>query len=132
MSLSTLSAPLHSSAPTSALDAASVQPFLHDLSRRFLPDGELADVLAPVIAGLLHHAALARHAGLADADAGWRRVLAGLEALVGVRGVPEVITGMEAWCPREATPADFEYVSLMGPLCRLGVFTRDWVRCFVF
>lgn len=99
-----------------------------DLARRFEPDGELAGVLGPALRALLAHPSLARPEGLAGADAGWRRVLAGVEALVNVKGVPAVLTGMDEWCPSGAGAADFEHRTLMGPLFRLGVVERDWVR----
>jgi ubiquitin conjugation factor E4 B len=52
----------------------------------------------------------------------------GLEALVKVKGVPAVIVGMEEWAP-DVSAERFEKESSMGPLCRLGVFVREWV-CF--
>ena len=38
-----------------------------------------------------------------------------------------MITRMEEWDPPHATAFDFERTSLLGPLCRLGVFSPEWV-----
>jgi ubiquitin conjugation factor E4 B len=84
-------------------------------------------VLAGVVRQLLFHTSLAQREGLAGADSSWRRVLAGLEALVSVKGFAEVITGMPEWCPERATAWNIEMSSLMGPILRLGVIERDWV-----
>ena len=35
---------------------------------------------------------------------------------------------MLEWIPVNATAASFEKVTLLGPLCRLGVFAREWVN----
>lgn len=48
-----------------------------------------------------------------------------------IKSIAVMITRMEEWNPVNATAANFEYVSLLGPLCRLGVFGREWVRVSV-
>ncbi|KAF9013252.1 ubiquitin elongating factor core-domain-containing protein [Cyathus striatus] len=104
-------------------------PFCNrNLSRRFSPDGELDAVLSPTIRLLMYHPSLFRPEGLGGGDSGWRAVVSGLEALVGIKGIPEVITRMDEWCPADDSvdAANFEKVSLMGPLLRLGVFSREW------
>lgn len=126
LALSALSGPLSSSSSTSLLSPAEVHPFLNDLSARFQASGELTDVLAPVFTRLLHDPSLLDPAGLVAPDAGWRRVLAGLEVLVSIKGGPEALTEIPAFVPTEATAANFEVVSLLGPLMRLGVVQRDW------
>lgn len=43
-----------------------------------------------------------------------------------------MITRMEDWNPAEATAANFETTSLLGPLSRLGVFFPEWVRSMIY
>ncbi|KZT25406.1 hypothetical protein NEOLEDRAFT_1133784 [Neolentinus lepideus HHB14362 ss-1] len=127
LSLSSLSAPLlSSSSPRSTLGPSDIELFLHDLVRRFEPDGELESVLGPVVQHLLWHECLFRPGGIGGGDSSWRGVLGGLEALVAVKPIAVMITKMEAWNPPNATAPTIETVSLMGPLLRLGVFEREW------
>lgn len=37
-----------------------------------------------------------------------------------------MITRLDEWNPKDATAANIERVSLMGPLCRLNVFGHEW------
>lgn len=128
LSLSALTGPLLSSAVTSpnSLGPAEVEPFLHDLVKRFEPDNEIDDVLGPVVAQLCFHESLFRPEGLAGGDGSWRAVISGIEALVNIKAIAVMITRLHYWNP-EATPPTFERVSLLGPLLRLGVFDREWV-----
>ncbi|EPT05311.1 hypothetical protein FOMPIDRAFT_1045367 [Fomitopsis schrenkii] len=127
LSLSALTGPLLSSAVTSpnSLGPAEVEPFLHDLVKRFEPDNEIDDVLGPVVAQLCFHESLFRPEGLAGGDGSWRAVISGIEALVNIKAIAVMITRLHYWNP-EATPPTFERVSLLGPLLRLGVFDREW------
>lgn len=131
LNLSSLSAPLlsTSSTPPTILGPNDVDPFLQDLVRRFEPDNELDAILGPVVLGLCHHESLVKPEGLSGGDAGWRAVIGGLDVLVNVKGVPGVITRMEAWNPQgeQVKAHNFEFVSLLGPVMRLGVFEREWV-----
>jgi ubiquitin conjugation factor E4 B len=77
---------------------------------------------------LLFHESLWRPEGLGGGDASWRGVVSGLEALVSVKSIAVMITKMPEWIPANATAASFEKVTLLGPLCRLGVFGREWVN----
>jgi ubiquitin conjugation factor E4 B len=126
LALSALSGPLSSSTSAALLSPAEVVPFLNDLSTRFHPSGELADVLGPVFRRLLTDPSLADPAGLVAPDAGWRRILAGLEALIGVKGGADVLTSLPEWIPEGAGAATLETTALLGPLLRLGVVERDW------
>jgi ubiquitin conjugation factor E4 B len=129
LSLSALSLPLlsvPSSSPT-ILTPSDIEPFLQDLAKRFEPDNEIDQVLGPVVRGLLFHPSLWRPEGIAGGDAGWRGVVSGLEALVSIKAIAVMITRMEEWNTPSATAATFEKVTLMGPLCRLGVFSGEWV-----
>ena len=129
LSLSSLSAPLLSN--TSALLSPSdIDLFVQDLARRFEPDNEMDDILAPVVRLLLFHESLFRPEGLGGGDASWRGVISGLEVLVSVKSIATMITRMEEWNPQNVTAASFEKVSLLGPLCRLGVFSQEWV-CYL-
>lgn len=130
--MSTLSAPLLStnSVSPNSLSPTEVQPFLEDLVKRFEPDGELDAVLGPVITQLCFHASLFRPEGLAGSDASWRGVLSGLEALVSIKAIAQLITRLPQWIPEGATAPNFEKVSLLGPLLRLGVFEQEWVSVF--
>ncbi|KAJ3574715.1 hypothetical protein NP233_g1573 [Leucocoprinus birnbaumii] len=96
-----------------------------ELAHRFEND-ELESVFGPVIKGLLFNECLFRPEGLAGGDAGWRGVISGLELLVSIRSVATLITRMPEFNPPEATAATIEKTSLLGPLCRLGVFGREW------
>ncbi|KAJ7761518.1 ubiquitin conjugation factor E4 [Mycena maculata] len=128
LSLSALSAPLlgSSSSSPNTLTPSDIDVFLQDLTRRFEPDNEIDEVLGPVVHQLLFHESLFRPEGLGGGDAGWRGVVSGLEALVSIKGIAVMITRMEDWNPPNATAATFERVSLIGPLCRLGIFSREW------
>lgn len=129
LSLSSLSAPLSAPSTSSTVTLAPIhiEPFLQDLAKRFEPDDEIDGVLGPVVTHLCFHESLFRPEGLAGGDAGWRGVIAGLEALVGVKSVACMMTRLEAWNPANASAATIERVSLLGPLLRLGVFEREWV-----
>lgn len=113
------------------LSSSEVPQFLSDIVQRFEPDNELDGVLGPVVRLLLWHGSLARQDGIAGADAGWRSVVAGVEALVSIKAIAAMIPRLPEWNPEIATPATFEFVSLMGPLLRLGVFERDWVSVHI-
>lgn len=129
LSLSALSAPLLST-PTSSpntLTPSDIDQFLQDLARRFEPDNEIDDILGPVVRQLLFHYSLFRPEGLGGGDASWRGVVSGLEVLVSIKSIAIMITRMEEWNPPNATAPTFEHRSLLGPLCRLGVFPREWV-----
>lgn len=130
LSLSALSAPLLPSPPSSpnVLTSADIDQFLQDIARRFEPDNEIDDVLGPVVKQLLFHESLFRPEGLGGGDASWRGVVSGLEVLVSIKSIAVMITRMEEWNPLNATAPTFEHWSLLGPLCRLGVFPREWVR----
>ncbi len=130
LSLSTLSTGIYGSSTPSPNGLADfeVPRFLQDIIQRFGPEGGLAEILGPVIAKLLFHPCLFREEGLAASDPQWRGVLTGLEALVAHKEIAAVITKMDEWNPSDATAATFETKSLMGPLLRLNVFSREWVR----
>ncbi|KAF9483478.1 hypothetical protein BDN70DRAFT_873762 [Pholiota conissans] len=128
LSLSALSAPLLSTSFNSqnTLAPSDVEQFLQDFARRFEPDNEIDDILAPVVRGLLFHESLFRPEGLGGSDSSWRGVISGLEVLVSIKSIASMITRMENWNPMAATAANFEATSLFGPLCRLGVFFPEW------
>jgi ubiquitin conjugation factor E4 B len=128
ISLSSLSNPLSNATTYYALAPSDVPQFLQDLTQRFAEDDDFALVLGPVIVQLLHHESLSRSEGLGGADSGWRGVVGGMEALVSIKPIAALITKLPHWNPPEVTAADIETVSLMGPLLRLGVFYREWVR----
>jgi len=132
LSLSALSTPLFSgpTASSTTLLPSEIEQFLQDLARRFEPDNEIDSVLGPVVRGLLFHESLSRPDGISGHDAGWRGVIGGLEALVSVKAIAAMITRLDDWIPKNANAATFERVSLLGPLCRLGVFGREWVSLY--
>ncbi|KIY45637.1 hypothetical protein FISHEDRAFT_48948 [Fistulina hepatica ATCC 64428] len=125
MALPTYAAPL-SSAPEMLLSGGDLELFLQDLARRFTPDNEIDGILGPVVHSLLFNDCLALEEGVGGADASWRAVLSGLEALVSVKSIAVMITRLPSWNPPEATASNFERMSLMGPLCRLNVFGGEW------
>jgi ubiquitin conjugation factor E4 B len=129
LSLSALAMPLLSSSDTvtGTLGPSDISQFLHDLAQRFEPDGELQEVFGPIVVGLLFHPSLLRPEGLGGGDSSWRGIIGGLEVLVSIKSVAIMITQLPEWNPTIATAANFEQISLFGPLCRLGVFTQEWV-----
>lgn len=128
LSLSALSTPLSSASSSNhVLVPTEVEPFLQDLAQRFEPDNEIDGVLGPVVRQLLFHPSLFRPEGLAGGDSSWRGVVGGVEALVSIKSIAVMFTRLDDWNPPHATASTFEGVTLMGPLCRLGVFSREWV-----
>ncbi|KXN88270.1 Ubiquitin conjugation factor E4 [Leucoagaricus sp. SymC.cos] len=127
LSLSALSAPLLAgpAADPNVLDSSDVEQFIQELAQRFQGD-DLEGVLGPVIKGLLFNECLFRPEGLAGGDAGWRGVISGLELLVSIKSIAILITQMEEFNPPDATAPTIEKVSLLGPLCRLGIFGKEW------
>ena len=124
--MSSLTGPL-SSVTGTLLSSDDVPKFLVDLVSRFEPDGDLPLVLGPVVNQLLFHESLVRPEGIGGADAGWRGVLGGMEALVALKPIAAMIPLLPEWNPPEATAPTLEKLSLMGPLMRLGVFGSEWV-----
>ena len=112
--------------PNSVADF-EVPRLLQDIIQRFEPEGGLAEILGPVVTKLLFHPCLFREEGLAASDPRWRGVLTGLEALVAHKQIAAMITKSNEWIPADATAATFETKSLLGPLLRLNVFSREWV-----
>lgn len=113
------------------LGPSEIEPFLQDLTRRFEPENELDGILGPVVRLLLFHISLFRPEGLGGGDSIWRGVIGGLEALVSVKSIAVMITRLPEWLPANVTASNFERVTLMGPLCRLGVFGREWVSFYL-
>ena len=130
LSLSALSTGMYGGSTPSPNSLADfeIPQLLQDIVHRFETDDGLADVLGPVVIKLLFHPSLFREEGLAASDPQWRGVLTGLEALVAHKQIAIMITKMEEWNPADATAVTFETRSLMGPLLRLNVFSREWVR----
>lgn len=130
LSLSALSTGMYGGSVQTAngLVGDEIPQILQDIVHRFDPEGGLAEVLAPVVVKLLFHPSLFREEGLAASDPQWRGVLSGLEALVAHKQIAIMITRMDEWSPADATAVTFETRSLMGPLLRLNVFSREWVR----
>ncbi|KAH7885208.1 ubiquitin elongating factor core-domain-containing protein [Phlebopus sp. FC_14] len=127
LSLSALSVPLSdSSSSAGILSPTEVEPFLQDLARRFEPDDEIDGILGPVVRQLLFHESLLRPEGLGGGDSSWRAVVGGVEALVSIKSVASMFTRLDEWNPPHTTASTFEKITLMGPLCRLGVFSREW------
>lgn len=113
--------------PNSLVDF-EIPQLLQDIVHRFDSEDGLAEVLGPVVIKLLSHPSLFREEGLAASDPQWRGVLTGLEALVAHKQIANMIIKMDDWSPADATAVTFETRSLMGPLLRLNVFSREWVR----
>jgi len=130
LSLSALSTGMYGGSTPSPNSLADfeVPRLLQDIVQRFDPEGGLAEILGPVVTKLLFHPCLFREEGLAASDPRWRGVLTGLEALVAQKQIATMITKMDEWSPADATAMTFETKSLMGPLLRLNVFSREWVR----
>ena len=126
LSLSSLTDPLSSSQSNTLLSASEVPQFLLDIAQRFEPEGSLPEILGDVIKRLCFNANLARPEGLGGADASWRGILGGLEALISVKPIAIAFTKLPEWNPPTAAAPNFELTSLMGPLLRLGVFGKEW------
>lgn len=129
ISVSSLSTPLLSNSSSyPALAPSDVEQFLRDLAQRFEPDDEIDGVLGPVVLALCTHDSLFRPEGLASSDTSWRGIISALELLVSIKPIAGMITRLEDWNPEDVTAPGFEVRSLFGPLLRLGVFEREWVR----
>ncbi|OAX40417.1 hypothetical protein K503DRAFT_791386 [Rhizopogon vinicolor AM-OR11-026] len=134
LSLSALSTPLYSSTSTdqSTLTPAEVEPFLQDLAARFTDPDELHQTLGNVVLLVSSHDSLTRPEGIGGVggDSGWRAIVSGMEALVSIKPIAEMITKMPAWLGEgygfEVSPSDFERVSIMGRMLGLGTFSREW------
>ncbi|KAG2028816.1 ubiquitin elongating factor core-domain-containing protein [Suillus americanus] len=134
LSLSALSTPLYASTttPQTTLAPTEVQLFLQDLAARFTDPDELFNTLSTVVRTLVAHSLIMPSEGIGGSggDSAWRGVIGGMEALVGVKPIAEMITRMPQWLGEgfgvEVTAANFERLSLMGPLLRLGTFSREW------
>jgi ubiquitin conjugation factor E4 B len=89
--------------------------------------------LSSLVRTLVAHTLIIPSEGIGGSggDSAWRGVIGGMEALVGVKPIAEMITRMPQWLGEgfgvEVTAANFERLSLMGPLLRLGTFSREWV-----
>ncbi|KAG2057236.1 hypothetical protein BDR06DRAFT_1037517 [Suillus hirtellus] len=111
LSLSALSTPLYASTTTSQtmLALTEVQPLLEDLAVCF----------TDLVHGI----------GGSGGDTAWHGVIGGMEALVGVKPISEMITRMLQWLGEGfrvvVTTANFERLSLMGLLLRLGKFSWE-------
>ncbi|KAG1833993.1 ubiquitin elongating factor core-domain-containing protein [Suillus subalutaceus] len=134
LSLSALSTPLYASTttPQTTLAPTEVQPFLQDLAARFTDPDELLNTLSTLVRTLVTHTLTIPSEGIGGSggDSAWRGVIGGMEALVGVKPIAEMIMRMPQWLGEgfgvEVTAANFERLSLMGPLLRLGTFSREW------
>ncbi|KAG2356286.1 ubiquitin elongating factor core-domain-containing protein [Suillus spraguei] len=134
LSLSALSTPLYASttSPQTTLAPTEVQLFLQDLAARFTDPDELLNTLSTLVRTLVAHSLVMPSEGIGGSggDSAWRGVIGGMEALVGVKPIAEMITRMPQWLGEgygvEVTAANFERLSLMGPLLRLGTFSREW------
>ena len=129
LSLSTLSTGMYGGSVPSpnSLVHSEIPQLLQDIVHRFAPEDGLTEILGPVVTKLLFHPCLFREEGLAASDPQWRGVLTGLEALVSNKQIAIMVTKMDQWNPANATAVTFETRSLMGPLLRLNVFSREWV-----
>ncbi|KAG2045883.1 hypothetical protein BDR06DRAFT_965538, partial [Suillus hirtellus] len=134
LTLSALSTPLYASTTTShtTLAPTEVQPFLQDLVVSFADPDELFTTLSTLIRTLSARTLTIPSEGIGGSggDSAWRGVVGGMEALVGVKPIAEMITRMPQWLGEGfrvvVTAANFERMSLMGPLLRLGKFSREW------
>ncbi|KAF8517435.1 ubiquitin elongating factor core-domain-containing protein [Hysterangium stoloniferum] len=125
LSLSAISPLAAISTSSTVIAPTDIVDFFTDLSNRFFGEG-LEDVMSPIFQQLCFHESLLRPEGLGGGDTAWRSVVAALECLTSIKGIATIITRLDAWCPEDATAADFEKRSLLGPLLRLGVFNREW------
>ncbi|KIJ54955.1 hypothetical protein M422DRAFT_153298 [Sphaerobolus stellatus SS14] len=126
LGLSALVSPLaNPSSSTAIIAPADLFDLFTDISNRFLNDG-LEEIMTPILRMLCFHPSLQRPEGLGGGDSAWRSIVSGLECLVRIKGIATIIPNLSDWCPEDIGPADIEHKSLMGPLLRLGVFSREW------
>jgi ubiquitin conjugation factor E4 B len=127
--MNTLVGPYGGEAHGDSLNGPEIDRLISDLQTRFPgEDDGLDDILGPLIRLLLLHPSLALPEGLSAGDAGWRAILTGLELMVKHRSICNMITRQNEWCPEGEDAANIEKTSFLGPLLRLGVFAREWVR----
>jgi ubiquitin conjugation factor E4 B len=126
--MSSLAGPYGGGEQSTVLSGAEVDRLITDIQARFPnADDGIDDILGPLIHSLLFHPSLSRPEGLSAGDAGWRAILVGLEVMLKHRTICKMVTRMPEWCPVDADAAHIETSSLLGPLVRIGVFTREWV-----
>ncbi|KAG1779352.1 ubiquitin elongating factor core-domain-containing protein [Suillus placidus] len=107
----------------SALSMPPVQPFLQDLAARFTDQDELLNTLSTLVCILVVHSLIIPSEGIGRSGGGstWCGVIGGMEALM--------ITRMPQWLGEgfgvEVMAMNFERLSRMRPLLRLGTFSRE-------
>ncbi|GLB45696.1 putative ubiquitin elongating factor core [Lyophyllum shimeji] len=109
-----------------SLTQPEIEQLLRELADRFEDGDRIDGILGPVVEGLVFHESLFRPEGLFNRDSHWRGVVKCLEVLVSVKSIAMMMTRMKEWNPAHATAATFEKVSLLGPVCRLGMFPDEW------
>ncbi len=140
----------NSSSPT--LESHEVEPFIQDLARRFEDDpSDLESTFRDIIQQGILPVIIKDVNGLgstASGPASWRAGVAAIETLVSVKSIAAMasksssiymhfglirlfkVTRLPTWCPSTTAPL-IERVSLLGPVARLSVFSREWVREYV-
>jgi len=108
------------------LSTSDVLPFLNDLVQRWEADG-LEEVLGGVVRSLAFHPVL-KH-GFFEPSNQWQGIAAALHELLTIKPIARMVTSMDEWTVPDNCPTDqLERRSLLGPLFRMGVYAREWVR----
>jgi ubiquitin conjugation factor E4 B len=130
--------------PSAKLPLISTEllPFLHDLAS-VLADDTLRDVLTPTLSLFFQEwYKISPSPDILGRD--WRMYLGAISALAQVKGIassvsqgPAAVSNdahdsqlpqLAVWMAPNATAARLEWQSLLGPLTRLSVFPREFVR----
>lgn len=86
----------------------------------------------PIFHMLCFHPSIQRPEGIAGGDSDWRSIVAALECLTSIKGIASIVPDLPDWCPEDAGAPDLEFRTLLGPLLRLGVFSREWVQVSIY
>ncbi|KAF8315752.1 ubiquitin elongating factor core-domain-containing protein [Cantharellus anzutake] len=121
---------LSSNASVTTLESYEVEPFIQDLARRFEEDpSDLESTFCDVVQSGIIPIIFKDENGLGSTVTGptsWRAAVTAMETLVSVKSIAAMMTRLPSWCPPSASAHMIERMSLLGPIARLGVFSREW------
>lgn len=114
-------------APTvrGALAPGDLLPFLNDLAVGF-QEGSLADVITPTLSLFFQEwFKIVPTPDLMGTE--WRKYLGAVSLLVKNKAIAALLPSLPIWVAPGVTASKIEWQSLLGPLTRLSVFSREFV-----
>lgn len=110
---------------TGALAPADLLPFLNDLAAGFT-EGSMADVITPTLSLFFQEwFKITPTPDLMGSE--WRKYLGAVSLLVQVKSIAALLPTLPVWVAPNVTAPKIEWQSLLGPLTRLSVFSREFV-----